>query len=280
MKNHNINLLKVLLAIYLLFINGVAYAATANATQNPAAGTGIFIAFAIALYLSRRRAIGGWLLYFYFQLYIGILISLFFIPQIISNLDPNQWDDSFLYVMSFLSVVPVLVLQLLKVAIATFLLFQRNKRNVKYLRNIIFCLVLASTGAVIIDLLYFKDDPSIFFDAIILIFAIIWLLYFWKSQRVKMVFVDNNWSYIPYSERRALTSENKVRLRKRALISAVITFILFLIMMGSTLESEGTEPDSGIFFVPLFYAVLVAIIAWYLPIKNKKQQEKSESNST
>lgn len=269
-----------MLAIYLLFINGVAYAATANATQNPAAGTGIFIAFAIALYLSRRRAIGGWLLYFYFQLYIGILISLFFIPQIISNLDPNQWDDSFLYVMSFLSVVPVLVLQLLKVAIATFLLFQRNKRNVKYLRNIIFCLVLANTGAVIIDLLYFKDDPSIFFDAIILIFAIIWLLYFWKSQRVKMVFVDNNWSYIPYSERRALTSENKVRLRKRALISAVITFILFLIMMGSTLESEGTEPDSGIFFVPLFYAVLVAIIAWYLPIKNKKQQEKSESNST
>jgi len=279
MKNHNINLLKVLLAIYLLFINGVAYAATANATQNPAAGTIGLIAFAIA-YLSRRRAIGGWLLYFYFQLYIGILISLFFIPQIISNLDPNQWDDSFLYVMSFLSVVPVLVLQLLKVAIATFLLFQRNKRNVKYLRNIIFCLVLANTGAVIIDLLYFKDDPSIFFDAISLIFPIIWLLYFWKSQRVKMVFVDNNWSYIPYSERRALTSENKVRLRKRALISAVITFILFLIMMGSTLESEGTEPDSGIFFVPLFYAVLVAIIAWYLPIKNKKQQEKSESNST
>jgi len=89
-----------------------------------------------------------------------------------------------------------------------------------------------------------------------------------------MVFVDNNWSYIPYSERRALTSENKVRLRKKGIDLSSNYIHIILIMMGSTLESEGTEPDSGIFFVPLFYAVLVAIIAWYLPIKIKTTGKK------
>src|SRR3989344_3473530 len=82
------------------------FAASADTPRQPAAGVGFFIAFAIA-YLSRRRAIGGWLLFFYIQLYISLVFSLFFSSQIFSDLNPSQWDNSLLYVMFFLSVVPV-----------------------------------------------------------------------------------------------------------------------------------------------------------------------------
>lgn len=87
-----------------------------------------------------------------------------------------------------------------------------------------------------------------------------------------MVFIDRNWSYTPYSERRALSQEDKRRLRKRASISALATFVLFLLLMGSTLQGVSKEPDMGIFAVPLFYGVVAAIIAWYLPIKKKEKK--------
>ena len=43
-------------------------------------------------------------------------------------------------------------------------------------------------------------------------------------------------------------------------------------MMGSVLRDEGKQPDIGIFAVPLFYAVVVAIVAWCLPVRKKKKE--------
>lgn len=263
-----------------LLISFNVFANTSEAPRQPATGAGLFIAFAIA-YLSRRRAIGGWLLYFYIQLYFGLLISFLFIPQVIANLNPSEWGDSFLYVMFFLSVAPVLLAQLAEAIIATMLLFKRNENSVKLMRNTLYVLVGTSAAAVGIDIAHFSEDPAIFFDVITLVFAIIWALYFLKARRVRKVFIDNNWSYTPYSERRALTEQGKKKLRKRAAIAAAITFILLLVLMGSTLQGEGKEPDIGIFFVPLFYSFIAAVIAWYLPIRKKTEtgNEATQNNT-
>lgn len=275
-NSHRLHMLAVQVGFVALLVSFNVFANSTEAPRQPATGAGLFIAFAIA-YLSRRRAIGGWLLYFYLQLYLGLLISLLFIPQVIANLNPNEWGDSFLYVMFFLSVAPVLLAQLAEAIVATMLLFRRNENNVKIMRNTLYFLVASSAAAVGIDIAYFSEDPAIFFDVITLIFAIIWALYFLKARRVQMVFIDNNWSYTPYSERRALTQQDKKKLRRRAAISAAITFTLFLVLMGSTLQSEGKEPDIGIFAVPLFYGVIAAIIAWYIPIR-KKVATDNETN--
>jgi hypothetical protein len=117
--------------------------ASADVPRQPLAGAGLFIAFAIA-YLSRRRAIGGWLLYFYIQLYLGLAASLIFVPQVFSNLNPSQWDNSFLYVMFFLSGVPVIATELIGFVAATKLLFRRNEQNVKFLRQTLIVLVATS----------------------------------------------------------------------------------------------------------------------------------------
>jgi hypothetical protein len=247
----------------------VIYAASNETPRQPTVRAGLFIAFAIA-YLSRRRAIGGWLLYFYIQLYLSFAISLLFFPQIISNLNPKQWDNSLLYVMFILSVVPVILAEFMEIIAATKLLFRKNIKNVTFLRKILLALLTTSAIAFAIDIVYFKDDPAFIFDILTLVFAIIWSLYFFKARRVRLVFIENNWVYTPHSERRVLTTEDKKKLRKRALISALVIFVLFLVMMGSTLQKEGKQPDMGIFVVPLFYSIITAIIAWYLPLRKKK----------
>ena len=270
----------VLIVMITLFLSTDALAETSGTQSQSAAGGALFIAFAI-VYLSRRRAIGGWLLYFYIQLYLSFTISLIFVPQTLTNLNPKQWDNSFLYVMFFLSVVPVMVTEILEIIAATKLLLRRNEQNVNFLRKILITLVATSAIAFAIDIAYFSEDPAVIFDVLTLVFGIIWALYFSKARRVKLVFIAKNWIYIPHSKRRVLTAEDKKKLRNRALVSASVTFVLFLLLMGSVLKNEGKQPDISIFAVPLFYAFIAAIIAWYLPVRRKKVKTSSiEENAS
>jgi len=257
----------VFIIIITLFLATNALAASSSTQRQPAAGGALFIAFAIA-YLSRRRAIGGWLLYFYVQLYLSLAISLFAISQVLSNLNPAQWDNSMFYVMFFLSVVPVIVTEGIEVFAATRLLFRRNERNLKFLKRTLIALVVTSGVALSIDIAFFKDEPALFLDILTFIFAIIWTLYFFKAQRMKLVFVDRNWVYKSSAERRVLLPEDKQKLRKRSIIATLVTFVLFLFMMGVSLENK--KPDIGIFMVPLFCAFIAAVVAWYLPVRKKK----------
>jgi hypothetical protein len=63
------------------------------------------------------------------------------------------------------------------------------------------------------------------------------------------------------------------------LIVAAVTFVLLLIMMGSVLTDVGKQPDAGIFFVPIFYAAIVALLGWYLPLRKKKNRSAEDSQS-
>jgi hypothetical protein len=64
-------------------------AADGNSNTVPSTGaTWFFIAFGIA-YVSRRRAIGGWLLYFYLQLYASLAISILSFPKLVPSFSPS-----------------------------------------------------------------------------------------------------------------------------------------------------------------------------------------------
>jgi len=175
--------------ICLLLAYGEVVAAASDSPPIPAGGAGILIPFAIA-YLSRRRAIGGWLFFFYLQLYLSFLVSLFFIPQVLTNLNPSDWDDSFLYVMFFLSIIPALVITIIEVLVATLLLIRKTEHHVNLLRKVLIVMVVTSGATVWIDYSHFKDDSFIIFDVVSFIFAVIWLSYFYIARRVKLVFVE------------------------------------------------------------------------------------------
>ena len=266
---HKPSMMTGLLGILTLLTTDAAWAASGDAPRQPLAGAGFMVTLAI-VYLSKQRAIGGWLLYFYVQLYLSMAISLIFVPQALSNLNPSQWDDSFLYVMFFLSVVPPLITEAIEVFAATRLLLRRNKKNVRFLQNMLLVLVCISAIALAIDLAYFKDELALFFGIMTLLFSIIWSAYFWKSKRVRAVLIERKWTYTSYSKRRALTREDKRKLLRRALITTLASFVLFLLIMGYLLKDDSKKPDLSILGVPLFYAVIAGIVAWFLPIRKHK----------
>lgn len=255
-------------ALVLLPVAGLAASTNTQAT-NPV-GAGLFLALAVA-YLTRRRAIGGWLFYFYLQLYSGVFVSLLFVNRLLANLSPGNWDSSLLYVLFFLSTVPVLIAQIAEIALGTMLLFQRNARNVQWLRAALVALAITSGISLGIDLAYFSEFPNIFFGVLTFLFACVWAVYFWRSKRVQLVFVERAWNWAAVSAPRILTPAERRYLVKRTAIVGAITFVLFLLMMGAALGDK--KPDAGIFFVPIFYALIAAVAAWYSPIRRKKRDE-------
>lgn len=252
-------------------------ATTSQTTGQGIFFAGVYITWAI-VYYSRRRAIGGWLLYFYLQLYLSFLLFLLFLPLTFENLLLSEWDSSKLYVLNLISVVPVLLLTAAETYVATMLLARRSEANVKLLRKVLLALTVASAIALGIDLTFFEDGPNAFFDGIMLVFVIIWLAYFYNAKRVRLVFIENRWEYVSSPTKRVLTPEDRRQLRHRTLIASTVTFVALLILMGLALGDK--KPDAGIFFVPLFCAIIAALIVWYLPLPKRKGERQSDVEPT
>jgi len=227
--------------------------------------------------LSRRRAIGGWLLFFYIQLYLSFLLTLLFLPATLGSLRLSEWHSSKLYVLNLISVVPVLLLGFVEVYAATILLARRTEANVRVLLSILIWLTLFSAIALGIDLAFFNEEPTIYFDVHTLVFALIWLAYFYKAKRVRLVFVERKWNYELYAAKPVLSSSDKKRLRRRTMIVFSVTFVALLLLMGLDLGDK--QPDAGLIFVPLFYAAIAALVAWYLPLRKRPGEGPSESEA-
>jgi hypothetical protein len=178
-------------AVAYLTSTEVLSASSAAQAQNPA-GAGLAVLAAIA-YLSRRRAIGGWLLCFYIQLSLSLVVSVLFVPQVISNLSPSKWDSAIHYVLFFVSTIPVLITQGLEAFAAAKLLRTRNERDLRFLRQVLFAVMVASAAALGIDIVYFSDVSTILPDVQTFVFACIWSAYFWKADRVRRVFIEKSW---------------------------------------------------------------------------------------
>jgi type IV pilus assembly protein PilA len=168
-----------------------------------------------------------------------------------------------------------MLLTLAVVYIATRLLFRRNESNVKTMRRVLGALGVASAIALVIDLGFFNDTPNLYFDGVTLISSLIWLAYFYKARRVRLVFIDGKWNYAAYAVKRVLTPEDKRRLRRRVWIASSATFVILFLLMGLALGDE--KPDAGIFYLPLCYAAIAALIAWYAPLRKRGAEARVSS---
>lgn len=257
------------------YVDAVAAPASGQ-TTTPVSG-GFLVTLLIA-YLARRRAIGGWLLYYYMQLYGSFLVALIFLGGTFANLNPSGWDSSLRYVLFFLSTIPVLIAQTLEVGAGTLLLFRRNIGNIQLLRGTLLGLTVASAAALAIDATYFSESVAALLDALTLGFACIWLVYFWRSKRVRAVFIERAWDYALFSPPRVLTPPERKYLAKRAGIASLATFVILLLSMGSALGDK--KPDTAIFVVPTFYALIAAAVAWCAPIRKKKREALAQRSAS
>jgi hypothetical protein len=169
-----------------------AYADTAKtgSQYSPTFAPGGIVAWLVCN-AQKRNPIGGWLLYFYWQLYSGLIITGVFFAINIQSYVPENFDSSTKFGMFLASAVPGIVLYVAKCAIATLLLSARTWDMLKLLRWIMAAELVADVLATVIDANYFPDNLPLNFLTIIP--GLVWLAYMFRSVRVRHVFYLHDW---------------------------------------------------------------------------------------
>jgi len=164
-----------------------------------------FLMAAAIAYLTRRRAIGGWLFYFY----LGLFLSVFFVAAMavptISNLNPEGWEP-FYWWMAVIDYVPWLL-----ATVATFIFgfrllikSQRTQNNVIKMRYAMLAVLICSVIGTFISFRYFPDDEGgNVLSAFSLVSSAVWCLYWFVSERVQYVLTrgDTAWDYKEFRNR-------------------------------------------------------------------------------
>lgn len=251
-----------------------AFADTAGSASQPfTPGFGI-LGFLIA-YSSRRRPIGGWLLYFYMQLYLSLLITLVLTIPYIEYLSPSKWARTDLYVWYLLSVIPCLIAQGTEVVFGTLMINRRTEMNVRRLRTTILALMISTVISLLIDLKFFNEGAdgtaAVTMDILTIFFSAIWLAYFYKSVRVQRVFISHNWTYADELPPASKTPRERSYLLKRAAVWGGVFYVSGFALTG--ISQADTKPDASMLFgLPLVYALLAVLISYVCPISRKKRE--------
>lgn len=139
----------------------------------------------------KRDPIGGWLMFFYWQVYGGVLITLLFLALNIQSYVPENFDNSSHFELFIYSVVPGLVLTFIQCAVSTFMLTARTWAMLKLLRWVMIADIVFAILAIGIDAKYFPDNAP--FGLLGAISTLIWLVYLFRSKRVRHVFYSHDW---------------------------------------------------------------------------------------
>ena len=124
----------------------------------------------------------------YINLCIIVLITVMNIVTDITGFIPSSWEDSTFYVMWILSVCLEIIAVMAEVLFATKALIIRSYKYLKLLRLVLAINIAVILLSIYIDL-YYLDGYYVGMYSIRLIWSIIWLSYFYKSDRVHRVFV-------------------------------------------------------------------------------------------
>ena len=225
----------------LFFLLSQTSLALAQSDTSTAPKGGAGVAGTVIMYLicnsSKRRAIGGWLLYYYIQLYAGALISLAFVLEGLKNFNPDLWSDKSLYSLYLLSTVPAYLATLTEVIVGSMLLRirLRNTRTLDWLRAVLLISFIFAAISLVIDFLHWPDSVTL--DLVPLFTSILWFLYFTKSRRVALVFKQANWDanvMYPLAPGTETKGVSKKWLKNYGIVLVVIIAVFLLLIYFST----------------------------------------------
>jgi hypothetical protein len=139
----------------------------------------------------KRNPIGGWLLFYYWQLWSGLVVSAVFFALNIQSYVPENFDNGKLFAIFLAASVPTLLVLLVQAVVATMLLSFRTADMLRLLRWTLAASVVAFASGIAIDAKYYPENAV--FLTLGLIQETLWMFYFFKSARVRHVFDRHDW---------------------------------------------------------------------------------------
>lgn len=164
---------------------------TSSSPSNPMPGLPGGIIAWIICYKHRRSEIGGWLLFFFWQLYGSILMTAIFFVAGFNSYVPESYSDARTYHLLLISVVPQIVIMLIEVAIGTMLLSVRTWDMFKLMRFTVLAAAIWFWISVSIDSRVFPE--SVILDVMSAVTSTAWTAYLFLSKRVRHVFETHDW---------------------------------------------------------------------------------------
>jgi hypothetical protein len=151
----------------------------------------IGVIFAVLCYSRRKKEVGGWLMFFYYQIFASI--ALFLLQGTLRSREylPSWWESEWDYIIFLGAVLPRLFAFILVGAISTLLLYHRDWLWVRNLKVALFAAIVLLALSLLVDLAYFPS--AIFTNCLRLIMLVAWLIYFSVSKRVHHVFRTHDW---------------------------------------------------------------------------------------
>jgi len=139
----------------------------------------------------KRHAVGGWLLFYYWQVYGTLVLSAVFFGLNIQSYVPENFENKTRFALFLAAAVPGLLLILIQTVVATFSIGVQTPDMLKVLRVVLAAQVLAGIIEVAIDSMNFPDN--LFLSIYTLLQESLWLAYFFRSKRVRHVFGLQDW---------------------------------------------------------------------------------------
>lgn len=139
----------------------------------------------------KRHAIGGWLLFYYWQLYGMLALTVIFFALNIQSYVPENFQNKTRFGLFLTAAVPGLLLIIMQIIVATFSIGVQTPDMLKLLRAVLAAQVVAGMVEVVIDSTNFPDN--LFLSIYTLLQELLWLGYFARSRRVRHVFNLQDW---------------------------------------------------------------------------------------
>jgi hypothetical protein len=170
----------------------LALLVSSSSTTTPTVPGG-FIAWLIC-WSQRRKEVGGFLLFYYWQVIGGVLISLIFLGIGLQTYVPESYTESSAYLLNLAAIVPSICMLFAQAMVAIMLLQNRTWKMLKLLRMAIVVSILVEVGTLVIEFLYLKNDLGMLLGALSIASYTAFALYFFLSKRVRHVFYFHDWS--------------------------------------------------------------------------------------
>jgi hypothetical protein len=171
-------------------VSHVALYVASNNDFIPAFPVGIIAG--IVCNMRKRSEFGGWLLFFYWQLYLGVVLTAFlFIRNFQTYVPENFATHASAHRWLMITAVSTIALFALQTAVGTILIVVRSWDMLRFLRILLVAQFVAMLAALIVEGDYLPKDVA--FRVGGLLSESIWMAYFFVSGRVLHVFKFHDW---------------------------------------------------------------------------------------